>query len=62
MDDDGLGDVRVARARKELADREYREAIDEYVRLRGRGAYADLARLLGVSRQAVRQTVEGGKK
>ena len=52
----------VIRARRKLrrSDEEYREALEEAVAA-GK-SYVDLARLLGISRQAVRQHIERGRK
>jgi DNA-directed RNA polymerase specialized sigma24 family protein len=52
-------EVRQALKRRERANEEYLEALEEF--LAAGGSYADLARLLGVSRQAVRQMVERGR-
>ena len=60
MPADRLDPIRKALARKEVADREYREALEEVVA--AGGSYAEIGRLLGVSRQAVRQYLERGER
>lgn len=54
-------DARNHRARViSRADEEYREALEAF--LAAGGSYVELGRLLGVSRQAVRQYVERGRE
>lgn len=45
---------------REMAEAAHFEAVEAF--LAGGGTYADLGRLLGVSRQAVRQYVERGRR
>lgn len=52
--------VALARKRRDRANEEYLEALEEF--LAAGGTYVELARLLGVSRQAVRQMVERGRR
>jgi hypothetical protein len=49
-----------AQKRRVRAEEEYLDALETF--LGNGGTYSDLGRLLGVSRQAVRQYVERGRK
>lgn len=51
--------IRAARKR-ERADEEYRELLEE--KIAGGASYVELARVLGVSRQGIRQLALRGKK
>jgi biotin operon repressor len=52
--------VKLALRRLQWANGEYHKSLEAF--LAAGGSYADLGRLLGVSRQAVRQYVERGRK
>jgi DNA-directed RNA polymerase specialized sigma24 family protein len=52
-------EVKRAIARRKRAEEEYLEALEAY--LAEGGTYPELARLLGVSRQAVQQFVSRGR-
>lgn len=53
-------EARHAAAKRRRADEEYRETLEELIA--SGVSYVDLGRVLGISRQAVRQYIEQGRK